>query len=187
MAGVAWHIDRNFCLLCAYIRYSMFYFLFFDFTVAHGDRKYYMYYVKVVGIQFVCSGISGLCCDVRQLWLHDQNRSHVSHPIQMQNWIWLVKLFMNGCHWFLKWSEVNKNNLANRGSPEGMQTSEHRQRWGLNHKQSTGGGLQHSHHDTTPKFHCIQIVCYLLLLHSYIVPMIVILSVSVCNSKIKKN
>ena len=56
-------------LLCAYIRYSMFYFLyldvyfiFFDFTVAHGDRKYY--YVKVVeSIQFVCSGISGSCRD----------------------------------------------------------------------------------------------------------------------------
>ena len=63
-------LDRNFCLLCAYIRYSMFYFLyldvyfiFFDFTVAHGDRKYY--YVKVVeSIQFVCSGISGSCRDV---------------------------------------------------------------------------------------------------------------------------
>ena len=69
MAGVAWHLDRNFRLLCAYIRYSMFYFLyldvyflFFDFTVAYGDRKYY--YVKVVeSIQFVCSGISGSCRD----------------------------------------------------------------------------------------------------------------------------
>jgi len=59
-------VDRNFCLLCAYIRYSMFYFLyldvyliFFDFTVAHGDRKYY--YVKA--LEFVCSGISGSCRD----------------------------------------------------------------------------------------------------------------------------
>jgi hypothetical protein len=52
--------------------YSLFHVLFslfgrlfyiFDFTVAHGDRKYY--YVKVVeSIQFVCSGISGSCRDV---------------------------------------------------------------------------------------------------------------------------
>jgi len=63
-------LDRNFCLLCAYIRYSMFYFLyldvyfiFFDFTVAHRDRKYY--YVKVVeSIQFVCTGNSGISRDL---------------------------------------------------------------------------------------------------------------------------
>ena len=35
---------------------------------------------------------------------------------------------MNGDHGFFKWSEANKNNLDNRGYPEGMQTSEHRQR-----------------------------------------------------------
>ena len=46
-----------------YFLYLDVYFIFFDFTIAHGDRKYY--YVKVVEIiQYVCSGISGSCRDV---------------------------------------------------------------------------------------------------------------------------
>ena len=55
--------------LCIYSLFHVLFSLFgrlfysFDFTVAHGDRKYY--YVKVVeSMQFVCSGISGSCRDV---------------------------------------------------------------------------------------------------------------------------
>jgi hypothetical protein len=63
-------IDRIFCLLCAYIRYSMFYFLyldvyfiFVDFTVAHRDRKYY-YVMVIESIQFVCTGNSEISRDL---------------------------------------------------------------------------------------------------------------------------
>ena len=107
-----------------------------------------------------------LWCETTLVTWSKQKPCLPSHPSAKLNLIGQIIYEWRPLIFEVEWS---KNNLANRGYPEGMQTSEHRQRWGLNHKQSTGGGLQHSHHDTTPKFHCIQIVCFLLLLHSCIV------------------
>ena len=51
-----------FAIPCSIFFIWTFILFFFDFTVAHGNRKYY--YVKVLeSIQFVCSGISGSCRD----------------------------------------------------------------------------------------------------------------------------